>query len=451
MEMTMPEQPDAIRPPWSRSDRAIPRTVLRPLQDFLQTSTSSATLLFVALTVALVWANLGDSYAGFWHTEATLRIGGVDLGHDIRWWVNDGLMTFFFLVVGVEIKRELTTGELRRPRAAALPAIAAIGGMVAPALIFLALVGDGAARRGWAIPMATDIALALGALALAASRAPGNLRPILLTLAIVDDIGAIIVIAVFYSDGGNAQALVAAAVVVASIFLAQRVRIRAMFVYIGLGVALWWCFERAGIHPTIAGVIVGLLTPSQPFQRPAAVSEEARRTAEETLDHPDPPDADADAWLRLATLSIEAVPPLARVEHATLPWSAFVIVPLFALANAEVELSGETLGHALTSRLGLAIIVGLVIGKPLGVTLAGVLAVAGRVGELPSGVDRRDLVGMGAVAGIGFTVALFVAELAFAAHPELLEEAKVAILLGSALALMLGQVVLRTGRARSGR
>jgi NhaA family Na+:H+ antiporter len=361
--------------------------------------------------------------------------------------VNDGLMTLFFLVVGIEIKRELTTGELRDRRAAALPAIAAVGGMLVPAVLFLLAVGGGEAQRGWGIPMATDIALALGALALAARHAPASLKPILLTLAIVDDIGAILVIAIFYSEGGSGTALLTAVALLGFIVVLQQVHVRATFVYVAVGAAVWYFTYRAGIHPTIAGVALGLLTPGVPFQRPAAVSEEARRTAEETTDDPEPVDADAGSWLRLAWLSREAVSPLARVEHALLPWSSFVVVPIFALANAGVRLSGAAFGDAVTGRLGLAIVIGLVVGKPLGIWLAGRGAAASGVGRLPEDVGWTDFLGMGATAGIGFTVALFIAELAFPESPELLAEAKVAILLASAIAGVVGYLVLRAGRS----
>ena len=293
--------------------------------------------------------------------------------------------------------------------------------------------------------MATDIALALGALALAARRAPVSLRPLLLSLAIVDDIGAIVVIAVFYSAGASWTALLGAVAVVGVVVTAQRVHIRPTIVYVALGAALWWCCYRAGVHPTIAGVTMGLLTPSKPFQRPAAVSAEARRTAEKTMDAPEPPDADAASWLRLATLSSEAVSPLARVEHALLPWSSFVILPLFALANAGVMVTADAFGGALTTGLGLGIVLGLVVGKVLGIVFAARIAVATGAAELPEGVSWRAVTGMAATAGIGFTVALFVAELAFASDPMLLEEAKVAVLIGSAAALALGQAVLRIG------
>jgi NhaA family Na+:H+ antiporter len=434
-----------LRPPWAHSDRRIPRRVVRPLQEFLQASISSAVLLFGAVVVALVWANLGDLYEAFWTTPLKLQAGDTTVGKDLRFWVNDGLMTVFFLVVGVEIKRELTIGELRRPRAAALPAIAALGGMVVPALLYLAIVGGGRGAEGWGIPMATDIALALGALALAASHVPSSLKPLLLTLAIVDDIGAILVIAIFYTQGGDPAALLVAIAAIAAILLLQRIHVRATFAYVVVGGVLWYATYRAGIHPTIAGVILGLLTPAEPFQRPAAVSAEAKRTADETVDDPEPPDADAPQWLRLAWLSKEAVSPLARVEHSLLPWSSFVIVPLFALANAGVVLSWDVVREAATSAVGIGIFVGLVLGKPLGVAVASALAVRSRAGHPPSDVGWVDLVGMGATAGIGFTVALFIAELAFEGEPRLLETAKVSILVASVVALAVGQMLMRVG------
>jgi len=443
----MSDHDDHTLPPWSRSDRRIPRGVVRPLQEFLATATSSALLLFAAAAFALVWANLGDSYEAFWTTPLVVRVGDVTIGTDLRFWLNDGLMTLFFLVVGIEIKRELTVGELRRPRAAALPALAAVGGMVAPALLFLAVVRGGDGSHGWGIPMATDIALALGALALAASRAPSSLKPLLLTLAIVDDIGAILVIAVFYSHGIEVPALLVAVAIVGVILVLERGHVRFLPVYVALAVALWYATYRSGIHPTIAGVVLGLLIPARPFQRPAAVSEEARRIADETDDHPQPPDADAGSWLRLAWLSREAVSPMARVEHLLWPWTSFLVVPLFALANAGVPLTRAALTAAASSAVARGIVVGLVVGKPLGIWLAARAATATGLGEAPSDVGPRDLLGLGATAGIGFTVALFIAELAYEGRPDLVDEAVTAILVGSVVAGVLGQVVLRGRRA----
>jgi NhaA family Na+:H+ antiporter len=424
---------------------------VRPLQDFLATSTSAAYVLFGAILIALIWANSpwGESYERLWHTTLVVRFGDVRIGSDLHFWIQDGLMTLFFLLVGVEIKREVICGELRRPRAAALPAIAAIGGMAIPALLYLAIAGSGPAARGWGVPLATDIALALGALALASRFVHPSLKPLMLTLAIVDDIGAIVVIASFYSDGGNPAALVWAATLVGAVFVAQRIHIRSLLVYVVLGAGLWYAFLRAGIHPTIAGVIMGLLTPAEPFQRPRAVSDEAQRIAAETDDEPEPPDADAPLWLDLATLSREAVSPLARVEHALLPWSSFVIVPLFALASAGVRLSPATISATTGAAVAIGIVVGLVIGKPLGIYLATWLARRTRMGTLPDGVGTRSVVGLGATAGIGFTVALFIADLAFEDQPLLLGQAKIAILVASVIAGVAGWLIFRTVRVQS--
>jgi NhaA family Na+:H+ antiporter len=441
--------PHEIRPPWSRSDRAIPRTIVRPLQEFLQTSTAASFVLLAAIGVALLWINSPwwESYERLWHTSMVVTIGDVSIGTDLHFWIQDGLMTLFFLLVGLEIKRELTVGELQRPRSAALPAIAALGGMVVPAALYLAVAGGGAAARGWGIPIATDIALALGALALAARHAPASLKPLLLTLAIVDDIGAIAVIAIFYSQGGHVSALVGALVVIAAILVLQRLHVRALWVYVLLGLLLWYECYDAGIHPTIAGVILGLLTPVHAFQRPAAVSREAKRIADDTADDPDPIDADAPAWLELATLSREAVSPLARFEHALLPWSSFVIVPLFALSSAGVRLTPTALSAALSSVVAIGVFVGLVVGKPVGVVGASLLARWSKAGETPEGVGPRAIVGLGATAGIGFTVGLFIAELAFPTDPGLLAEAKIGILFASVVAGAIGYAVLRTSRA----
>jgi Na+:H+ antiporter, NhaA family len=436
---------DEITPPWSSSERLVPRRVVRPLQEFLQTSPASASLLFLAVVVALAWANSPwkAGYEALFATELGVRLGSlVELERDLHFWVNDGLMALFFLVVGLEIKREVVSGELRRLRVATLPIVAAIGGMVAPALVYLAIAGGGESGRGWGIPMATDIAFALGVLALAASYASPRLKPLLLTLAIVDDIGAIVVIALFYTGGVETTALLVAVAVVGAIAIANAVHIRSMLLYVGLGAALWYATYRSGIHPTIAGVVLGVLTPAAPFQRPAAVSRQARRTADETSDHPAAVDDDAPWWLRLAWLSREAVSPLARTEHALLPWTSFVILPIFALANAGVELSLAGLEAALTAPVSVGVFLGLVLGKPVGVLVGSFLTVRSGLGRLADDVGWGDLAGMGTTAGIGFTVALFIAELAFPSGPRL-DEAKTAILAASLVAGVAGYAILR--------
>ena len=395
-----------------RRRRRVP--LVQPLQEFLRESTSSSWVLVAAVAVALVWVNSpwGASYDRLWSTPLVVHIGGLTIGSDLAFWISSGLMTFFFLVVGLEIKREVTIGELRRPKAVALPAIAAVGGMVVPALLYLA-IAHGPAGRGWGVPIATDIALALGALALAARHAPAALKPLLLTLAIVDDIGAIVVIALFYSHGGRPLALVAALLVVAAVIVLEWLHVRATVVFIGLGVLLWVACDQAGIHPTIAGVVMGLLTPVH-----------AR------------PD--------------EEVAPLARTEHLLLPWTSFLIVPLFALSSAGVHLSPATVSAALGGVVAAGVFVGLVIGKPIGVVAASLLARRTGVGEAPAEVGTRALVGLGATAGIGFTVGLFIAELAFSTEPLLLAEAKIGLLTASVVAGALGYAVLR-GSDRSTR
>ena len=435
-----------IRVPWSRSGGPLARRVVQPLQEYLLEEAASALLLLGAALLALIWANSPwrESYERLWTTELGLSVGSFSIVEDLRHWVNDGLMTLFFLVVGLEIKRELTTGELRDRRAALIPVIAAIGGMVAPAVIYLALNAGGEGARGWGIPMATDIAFALGVLTLAARAAPPSLKPFLLTLAIVDDIGAITVIALFYTDDLNTAALLVALGLLGLVVVLQRIEVRAAVVYVGIGIGVWLAVLDSGVHPTIAGVALGLLTPAVPFQRPRAVSEEAHRTADGTVDDPDPPDADAPQWLRLATLSREAVSPLARVEASLHPWTSSAIVPLFALANAGLVLSRNVVADAAGSAVTLGIVLGLVLGKLVGITLATELAIRAGIGRPPEGAGRRHLVGVAAVAGVGFTVSLFITELAFPTGP-LADLAKVGVFVASVLAGALAFVILRSG------
>ena len=401
------------------TDRPVPGRVLRPLQEFLSTESASATLLLLAALTALIWANSPweGSYEQLWTTSLGTELGGWSIDLTLRHWVNEGLMTLFFLVVALEIKRELLTGELRDRRSAALPVVAAIGGMVVPALLYLLLTAGTAGSRGWGIPMATDIAFALGVLTLAARHAPANVKPFLLTLAIVDDIGAILVIALFYSGGVAVGWLAAAVAIVLVIVGLRRIQIRAPVVYVALGMALWLLTRESGLHPTIAGVVLGLLVPALPFERP-----------------------------RPPRRARAAVSPLARVEHVLLPWTSFVIVPIFALANAGVSLSEGEVGDALASRVTIGVVLGLVVGKVVGIWASAWVAVRMGIGRLPTGVQWSHLVGTAAVAGIGFTVSLFVAELAFDS-PSLREEAKIGILVASVLAGAAGSLLLRRAPA----
>jgi NhaA family Na+:H+ antiporter len=429
----------------------VPRLVVRPLQQFLRLEVSGGLALLVATAAALLWANLaGGSYDDLWGTELSLRVGDHVLREDLRHVVNDGLMAIFFFVVGLEVKRELLVGELSTRRAAMLPVFAAIGGMVLPALIFLAVMGGDAGSRGWGIPMATDVAFALGALAALGRRVPTALVAFLLGVAVIDDIGAILVVAFYYSDGVAAGWLVAAAGGLALIVLAQRIGIRFFGVYVVLGLAVWLATYESGVHATIAGVALGLLTPVRPLQDPAVVSAEAVRIAEATADEPDDPDADAAYWRRLAWLSREAISPLARLEHGLHQWSSFAVIPIFALANAGIVLDGASLDAATETRVALAVALGLVVGKAVGLTAGVALATRLRLSALPPGVGWAQMAGVGAIAGIGFTVSLFISDLSYAG-PDVLAAAKIGVLGGSAVAAAIGIAILVAAARRRGR
>jgi len=388
------------------------RRVLDPLSEYVSTEAAGGIALFAATVVALVWANspLQHAYHELWSHELTLGVGRLSIAEDLEHWVNDGLMAVFFFVVGLEIKRELVCGELRDPKTAALPALAALGGMVVPAGLYAALNASGGGVHGWGIPMATDIAFAVGVLAILGSRVPSSLKLFLLTLAIVDDIGAILVIAVFYSEGIAWAWLGGAVVAVGVIVAMQRLGVRPPLAYVLPALALWVCALESGVHATIAGVVVGVLTPARPFR---------------------------------------GRPVIEPLEHRFHPLSSFVIVPLFALANAGVELSGATVRHAAASRVTWGIVVGLVVGKLVGVVGATTLGVRAGIGRMPAGVGRRDVLGAGLLAGIGFTVSLFVAQLAFGNGAGPLDEAKLGILLASLVSGALGAIVLATGRHRT--
>jgi NhaA family Na+:H+ antiporter len=438
-----------IRPSWSDSARPVPRLVLQPLQTFLRTEEASGILLLAAAVAALLWANSPwrASYDALWHTQLTIGLGPWSLAEDLQHWVNDALMALFFLVVGLEIKRELTTGEFREPKAAALPAIAALGGMIVPALLYLAINRSGEPARGWGIPMATDIAFALGVLAIVGRGLPTALKTFLLALAIVDDIGAILVIAIFYSGSISPGPLLAAAGLLVLILVLQRLQVRWTAVYVLLGVGVWLATFQSGIHATIAGVALGLTTPAVPFQRPRAVSLEAHRVADDTVDDPVPPDADAHQWLHLAGLTREAVSPLARLEHLLHPWTSYLIIPVFALANAGVSITSSSLREAVTSGVTLGVVAGLVVGKTIGVTVFTWLATKTGITRLPEDVGWGQLVGVAALAGIGFTVSLFITSLAFQTQ-AIQDTAKVGILAASLLAGLLGALFLAHSRRR---
>jgi Na+:H+ antiporter, NhaA family len=422
------------------------RSAGRPLDQFLHIEAASGVVLLIAAAIAMAWANSrwADGYRHFWHTPLGVRIGGVAFERPLEWFVNDGLMAIFFFVVGMEIRREIHDGELSSWQRAALPAAAALGGMLAPAALYLLLAGGvPALRSGWGVPMATDIAFAVGILGLLGARVPAALRVLLLALAVIDDLGAIIVIAAFYSAGIQPSGLLVAAAGIAGVFVLQRSGVRAKLAYVPPALVAWGGVYAAGIHPTIAGVIVGLSTPVRAWRGPEGFTRDVRLALARLEPSPEHVHSTPLAARALgASLELvgrarrEALSPAEALISALHPWVAFGIMPTFALANAGVAISG---GPPVTgsSRLIIAVVVGLVLGKPLGVLLASWLTLRSKLGTLPVGMTLRHLVVLGMVAGVGFTMALFIAQLAFA-DATLLSAAKLGILIASGSAATLG-------------
>ena len=434
---------------WINSNRRVPASFMRPLLRFTRIEAAGGIVLLVAAAVALMWANapFGESYDTFWHTHLSVEIGSFHFNETLQEVVNDGLMAIFFFVVGLEIKRELVLGDLRKPKAAALPAIAALGGMVVPALIYIAFtVGDGGeATRGWGIPMATDIAFSVGVVSLLGRRVPVGAKLFLVALAIVDDIGAIAVIAVFYTADLFLGWLGLAIGGLVVTWLAQKAGVRSLAFYVPVALATWLFLLESGVHATLAGVALGLLTPARAMYTDRVYHAKARRLIDrygtDARSRRAGERVDSDA-LAVSAVARESVSPLRRMETALHPWSSFVIVPLFALANAGVRFRGVNLAEAATHPIALGVGAGLVVGKLVGVTLFAWIAVRFRLGELPRSTTWTHVVGLAALAGIGFTVSLFVTGLAFT-DVALADKAKTGIFIGSAIAGIAGYIILR--------
>jgi NhaA family Na+:H+ antiporter len=407
-------------------------------------------VLVAAAAAALLWANLAfDSYQSFFGTRFVLEMGPLLIEETLQELINDGLMAVFFFAVGLEIKRELVAGELSDPRTARLPAIGALGGMVVPALIYLLIAGGaGEVGRGWGIPMATDIAFAVGVMSLLGGRAPEGAKLFLLTLAIADDIGAIVVIALFYTDDLHGGWLGVAVIGLLAVWVARRSGIRSMTFYVPAALVVWLATFESGVHATLAGVALGLLTPAEPHH-PLEVVHRAGRQLIARLESEDDDVIERERadhqLLTLSELSREAVAPLARIEHRIGLWASYLVVPLFALANAGIHLGDTSVGSALGSPVGLGIALGLVIGKLVGITLFTLTAIRAGWGRMPSGMNGRHLVGVSILAGIGFTVALFIVGLAFR-DPGLIADAKVGIFAASIVAGVGGYLFLRSSR-----
>jgi NhaA family Na+:H+ antiporter len=427
--------------------RQLARRALAPVEGFLAVEASSGILLLAAAALALVWANSPwrESYGALWHTPIGVRIGDFAFERSLHFWINDGVMTIFFFVVGLEIRREIHRGELSELRRAALPLAAALGGMLLPAAVFVALNFGRESIVGWGIPMATDIAFAVGVLTLLGSRVPAALRVLLLALAVIDDVGAILVIAVFYSSGIAVTGFLVLGAGIAAIVAMQALGVRSPWAYVPPGAVVWAGAYAAGIHPTLAGVAVGLMTPVRAWFGREAFIERADASVAAVREHEA---ADERALLphleELDKARREAVSPVERIEYALHGWVAFGVMPLFALANAGVSLGDASFsGESLLVLLGVA--GGLVLGKPLGILALSWLAHRLRLAELPPGMTWPQVGLVGVVAGIGFTMSIFIASLAFPAGTNL-ETAKVGILIASgaaaALAYGLGRSIL---------
>jgi NhaA family Na+:H+ antiporter len=395
-----------------------PRRVSRALQELLSSSAAGAGLLLVAVVVALIWANspFRGTYVDLWSTDLVLGAGRWAIREDLRHWMNDGLMTLFFLLAGLEIRRELTSGELQDRRRAVLPVLAALGGMVVPALLYLVANAGHAGIRGWGMAMPTDLALVVGVLALASPRVPTGLKAFVVSLAIADDVGTIGAVLFAYSHDAEAGWALVSLGVVGLVLVLRRAHIRWVPAYVALGGCLWLAMRAAGLTPTLAGVAMGLLAPSEPVPQPVA-DEEA--------------------------------PPLARAEHLLLLCVNAAVLPLFALANAGVELSAAPLSDPAGFRVAAGLTAARLIGKVVGIVGVSWLAVRAGVGRLPTDVRWPHLVGVGALAGMGFTVSLFVSELAFGGT-GLSDAARMGVLLSSVLSGAAGLVALRWAGAGPG-
>jgi Na+/H+ antiporter NhaA len=409
-----------------------------PLREFLRTETGGAALLLTATLAALLWANLdASSYTSLWQTRLSVRLGGSEVAQDLREWVNTGLMTFFFFVVGLEARREFDMGELRDRRRLVLPLVAGVGGMVVPIAIFLAINAGRASAHGWGAAMSTDTAFALGMLTLAAANLPSRLRAYLLTVTVVDDLVALAVIAVFYSSHVRAMPLVITAAILA-VVLVLRVRgQRHGLVYALLGVAAWVAMFKSGVEPIVVGLVMGLLTYASPAARDDLqhASEMFRLFREQPT---------AELARSAADGLSSAVSPNERLQALYHPWTSYVIVPLFALANAGVTISGGLLGSAFTSPITLGILIAYIVGKPIGITGSSWLITRLTRGRVQVPVGWAAVVGGGAIAGIGFTVSLLIATLAF--HGTQLEEAKLGILASALVASLLTWAIFRVVR-----
>jgi len=423
--------------------------VVAPIQRFMHVETTSGIVLFLAAIAAIIAANspLAEAYNHLWHTVVGFSFGSFKLEMSLHHWINDGLMTLFFFVVGLELKGELTYGELKDPKAASLPILAAAGGMLFPAVIY-SMISPSEAVHGWGIPTATDIAFVVGAMTLLGNRVPKALRVMILTLAIADDMGAILVIAIGYSTGVQLPALLLAAGLLGVVYLTARAGVRNILVYCILGVAVWLAFHYSGVHATLAGVALGMLTPARPWIGGDTLSSAALSVGNFFSGGPTLEKDEKIQMLRtLQKISKESMSPIERITERLHPWVSFLIMPVFAFANAGVSLDPGAIGSPVT----LAVACGLLFGKPIGVTLFSLIAIKLGLSKMPTGVTWPVLLGGGMLAGIGFTMALFVGNLAFPRNADFLDSAKIGIMAGTLLSALCGMVMITLVSKKQGR
>jgi len=430
--------------------------LLKPINEFLHREASGGILLIICTVIALAWANTlwFQSYYDLWHTHISFSIGNLlTLNYSIHHWINDGLMVIFFFTVGLEIKRELLVGELSTRQKASLPIAGALGGMIAPAILYTLFNTGSEGVNGWGIPMATDIAFVVGIMALLGNRVPIALKIFVLALAIADDIGAVLIIAIFYTSEISVLALVIAGIVLVLLFILNKLGTMSLIPYMILGLILWLAFLKSGVHATIAGVLLAFTIPASSRYDTNKFSERVKQL----INHFD---STGDHWKNVLNnserqndvLAIEEscekiLTPLQRFEHELHPWVAFFIIPIFALANAGVTLMSLDILEALTSSVSLGIIIGLFFGKQIGIFIFSFLAVKLKLASLPEGINWKNLYGAGILAGIGFTMSLFIAGLAFN-NPALLDLSKIGILTGSLISGIVGFIFLKFSTAK---
>lgn len=447
------DQAPAALPP----AQAVAERVFNTLERFLHIEAVSGIVLLMAAAAALIWANspFAESYHHLWHAPFTIAVGEYVFTHSLHFMINDVLMTVFFLVVGMEIRREMHEGTLADLRAAALPVAAALGGVCVPAIIYLVANHEAPLRNGWAIPTATDIAFAVGVLALLGKSIPSSIRILLLALAIIDDVAAVIIIALFYSGGLDYSGLIIAMAGILLVLGLQTIGIGNAFAYVLPGAFIWWGILRTGAHPTLAGVVLGLMTPVVPIrmrERPIDLAARALRTLSDGLrTGGDISDEIRESLKQLRTAQRELLPPVVRVQMALHPWVAYGVMPVFALANAGVSLDGLDLSVGGAESVMLAVAIALVLGKPVGIVFGSWLAVRTKLAQLPAGTSWSGVLLVGCLGGIGFTMSIFIANLAFP-EAHLLAASKLGVLLGSLAAgvigLAYGRVYLRSQETR---